>query len=55
MVGARSGRTFRLGDHMRVRLVNVVIDERKIDFELADVRSDQRAVRGPWGRPRGRR
>jgi ribonuclease R len=55
MVGARSGRTFRLGDHLRVRLVNVVIDERKIDFELAEVRSDQRAVRGPWARRRGRR
>jgi len=56
MVGARSGRTFRLGDHLRVRLVNVGIDERKIDFELAETRSgEQRMVRGPWARRKGRR
>jgi ribonuclease R len=54
MIGARSGKTFRLGDHLRVRLVNVVIDERKIDFELADGRGEQRAARGPWARRRGR-
>jgi ribonuclease R len=54
IVGARSGRVFRLGDHLRVRLVNVVIDERKIDFELAEQRSEARVVRGPWRR-RGRR
>lgn len=34
LVGERSKRVFRLGDHLHVRLVNVVIDERKIDFEL---------------------
>ena len=54
MVGARSGRVFRLGDHLRVRLVNVVIDERKIDFELAEPRGEARVARGPWRR-RGRR
>lgn len=55
MVAARSGRVFRLGDHLRVRLINVIIDERKIDFELAEVRSAPRQVRGPWQRRRGRR
>jgi ribonuclease R len=55
MIGARSGRTFRLGDHLRVRLVNVVIDERKIDFELAEARAEGGVVRGPWARRRGRR
>jgi len=55
LVGQRSGRVFRLGDHLRVRLINVVIDERKIDFELADTRSEPRAVRGPWARRRGKR
>jgi len=54
MVGARSGRTFRLGDHLRVRLINVNIDERKIDFELAEAAA-RRAVRGPWQRRRGKR
>lgn len=39
LVGERSGRVFRLGDHLKVRLVNVVIDERKIDFELVQARS----------------
>lgn len=60
MVGARSGRVFRLGDHLRVRLINVIIDERKIDFELAEPGGGQRMVRGPWqrrqrGPQRGRR
>jgi ribonuclease R len=53
IVGARSGRTFRLGDHLRVRLIKVVIDERKIDFELAEPRGEARMARGPWRR-RGR-
>lgn len=55
MVAARSGRVFRLGDHLRVRLINVIIDERKIDFELADVRSSPRGTRAPWQRRRGKR
>ena len=55
MVGSRSGRTFRLGDHLRVRLINVIIDERKIDFELAEARPQARAAGGPWQRRKGRR
>ncbi len=55
LVGARSGRVFRLGDHLRVRLINVIIDERKIDFELAEARDAPRMVRGPWARRRGKR
>ncbi|MGH8177922.1 MAG: ribonuclease R [Steroidobacter sp.] len=55
MVGSRGGRTFRLGDHLRVRLINVIIDERKIDFELAETRQGAGAVRGPWARRKGRR
>ncbi len=39
LVGERSGRVFRLGDSLRARLINVVIDERKIDFELIQQRS----------------
>jgi len=53
IVGARSGRVFRLGDHLRVRLINVVIDERKIDFELAETRSTPQ-IRGPWQRRRSK-
>lgn len=55
MVAARSGRVFKLGDHLRVRLINVIIDERKIDFELAENRAGARQARAPWQRRRGRR
>lgn len=49
MIGSRSGRSFRLGDHLRVRLINVIVDERKIDFELAE----RPAERGPGRAHRG--
>jgi ribonuclease R len=35
MIGRSSGRTFRLGDRLRVRVSNVSLDDRRIDFELA--------------------
>lgn len=35
--GERSGRVYRLADPVRVRLTRVDLDDRKIDFELADV------------------
>ena len=35
LVGERSGRSFRLADAVRVRVIRVDLDERKIDFELA--------------------
>jgi ribonuclease R len=35
MIGRSSGRTFRLGDRLRVRVTNVSLDDRRIDFELA--------------------
>jgi len=34
--GERSGRIYRLGDALRVRLTRVDLDERKIDFDLVD-------------------
>jgi ribonuclease R len=54
LVGARSGRVFRLGDHLRVRLINVIVDERKIDFELLDARESRPLVAHPWQRRRAR-
>lgn len=54
MIGARSGKTYRLGDHLRVRLINVIIDERKIDFELAEKGREQ-VARYPLRRRGGRR
>lgn len=55
LVGARSGRVFRLGDRLRVRLINVIVDERKIDFELTESRTQPGALRTPWQRRQGRR
>jgi ribonuclease R len=57
LIGARSKRVYRLGDHLRVRLINVIIDERKIDFELVNTggeeqQQDHSAARGPWNRRR---
>ncbi len=36
LTGERSGRVFRLGDPVRVRVMRVDLDERKIDFELVE-------------------
>ncbi len=34
LVGIHTGKTFRIGDQVKVQLVNVNVDEAKIDFEL---------------------
>ncbi|MDF1758724.1 MAG: ribonuclease R [Legionellaceae bacterium] len=39
LVGERGGHTYRLGDKMRVLVARVDMDERKIDFELAEEQS----------------
>jgi ribonuclease R len=36
--GERSGRVYRLGDALRVRVARVDLDDRKIDFELLDAK-----------------
>lgn len=36
LVGERSGRVYRVGETVRVRVAKVSLDERKIDFELLD-------------------
>ncbi len=36
LVGERSGRMFRLADEVRVKVVRVDLDDKKIDFELVD-------------------
>ena len=52
LVGERTGMRFTIGDELRVRLMRVDSDERKIDFELVDedrrrtaTRADARASR----------
>ncbi|WP_372873605.1 ribonuclease R [Pseudomonas sp.] len=48
LAGERSGRNFRLGDTVEVKVMRVDLDERKIDFEMA-----QSVVDAPAGRRRG--
>ena len=40
LVGERGGQVYRLGDKMTVLVARVDLDERKIDFELADAEGD---------------
>ena len=35
LVGRSSGKVFKLGDRLRVRVTNVSLDDRRVDFELA--------------------
>lgn len=50
MVGERTGQVFRLGDSLRVKVVRVDLDERKVDFELIESLSS--APRRSGGQPR---
>jgi ribonuclease R len=54
LVGRSSGQVFKLGDRLRVRVVNVSLDDRRVDFELASTAGEPRRVRrhGPAGRRR---
>jgi len=45
LVGERTRRVFRIGDELRVQLVRVDLDERKIDFELVRIKVKRRGVR----------
>ncbi|OEC34283.1 ribonuclease R [Pseudomonas cuatrocienegasensis] len=47
LAGERTGRSFRLGDSVEVKVMRVDLDERKIDFELG-----QGTVDAPIGRKR---
>lgn len=48
--GERSGRSFRLGDSVEVKVMRVDLDERKIEFELAEGKSEPRGKAGASGR-----
>ncbi|RAU43100.1 MULTISPECIES: ribonuclease R [unclassified Pseudomonas] len=47
LAGERTGRSFRLGDSVEVRVMRVDLDERKIDFEMSD-----KPAMAPTGRKR---
>jgi ribonuclease R len=51
--GERSGRIYRIGDALRVRVARVDLDERKIDFDLAE--QDDRRYTGRRGLRRRRK
>jgi len=57
MVGERTGKTFGLGDAMRVRVQKVDMETRRIDFRLADVPHDtqRKSAKPPGSRKRKRR
>ncbi len=55
LTGERSGRVFRLADRVRVQVVRVDLDERRIDFELAEPVAAPAAARPGRGRARGAR
>ncbi|MGV6817707.1 MAG: ribonuclease R [Thiotrichales bacterium] len=44
LVGKRAGRVFRLGDQLEVIVSRVDLDERKIDFDLAELEGEQAAA-----------
>ena len=55
MIGRSSGKVFKLGDRLRVRVTNVSLDERRVDFELAGETQGERRPAGRHLRQGGRR
>jgi len=55
LTGKRSGIVYRLGDPLRVKLAAVNLDERKIDFLLAEPQAGEREERSGKGKSRRRR
>ena len=47
LVGERTGRVYRLGQQLAVRVVGVNLEERKIDFELIDSTIDKEGQNRP--------
>lgn len=45
MIGERTGRQFRIGDEVKIRVANVVIEESSVDFEIVDMVSSPRPAR----------
>jgi ribonuclease R len=47
LTGERTGKVIRLGDPMRIRVAKVNLDDKKIDFVLAEESIDSRPKRAP--------
>ncbi len=52
LTGERGGRVFRIGDRLRVQVIRVSLDDRKIDLRLVDDAPPGGAAR-PHGKPAG--
>jgi ribonuclease R len=50
MIGERTGKTFRIGDEIEVKVTNVNVDEASIDFEVVGMKPRER--REPRDRPK---
>ena len=50
--GERSGRSFRLGDSLQVKVIRVDLDEKKIDFELSEARA-KNGKKDSYGKGKG--
>ena len=55
LTGERTGQVYRLGDRLRVKVAAVNLDERKIDFVLAEQKPQKQASAKKRSRPRRRR
>jgi ribonuclease R len=51
LVGRRSGKTYRLGDKIRVTVAHVDVDRRELDFQLVTEQTSKRPPRSPDKRP----
>jgi len=55
LMGERSGQVFRLGDELRVRVAKVELDDRKVDFELVEIKNKVKGKPKPADdKPKGR-
>jgi len=54
LVGERTGRTFRLGDKLNVRLVRVDLEDRKVDLEPEEGAEDTGGGKKRGGKPGGK-
>ena len=42
MIGERTGKVFRIGDEITVRVIHVNLDERSIDFEIVGMQESRK-------------
>jgi ribonuclease R len=57
MIGERTGKIYRLGDSVKVKVANVNVDERSIDFEIVGSKARRERTKnkdeGPQNKPNG--